>query len=95
MPAKFFNGPDALHAEQFNIKNARTGQAVSQQRLGFLCVGAMDDAILPRAQTRANRFGEIRMSGQNQKRFHRVAVPKRQTGSLLALQPPDYAPHRA
>ena len=44
---------------------------MGQQRLGFLYVGAMDDAILLRVQTRANRFGEIRMSGQNQKRFHR------------------------
>ena len=75
VPAKFFNGPNALHAEQFKIENARAGQAMRQQRLGFLCVGAMDNAILLRAQTRANRFGEIRMGGQNQKRFHRVAVP--------------------
>ena len=75
MPAKFFNGPNALNAEQFKIENARAGQAMCQQRLGFLRVGAMDDAILLRAQTRANRFGEIRMSGQNQKRFHLVAVP--------------------
>src|SRR5208282_389334 len=75
VPAKFFNCPNALNAEQFEIQNARAGQAMCQQRLGFLRVGAMDDAILLRAQTRANRFGEIRMSGQNQKRFHLVAVP--------------------
>ena len=75
VPAKFFNDPNTLHADQLEIEDAGAGQAMHQQRLGFLDVGAMDDAILLRVQTRANRFGEIRMSGQNQKGFHRAAVP--------------------
>ena len=68
--AETFDDPDAFDAHQVNVQNARRGEAVREQRFGFLDAQAMDDAVLLRIQTGADRFREIRMRGQNQNGFH-------------------------
>ncbi len=67
--AEAVNGPDDFHVHQIRVQNARRDQAMREQRLGFVHGQAVDDAILRGIQTRANRFGEIRMIGQNQEWF--------------------------
>ncbi len=68
--AQPFDGPDAFGAHEVNVQNARGGETVREQRFGLLHAKAVDDAVLLRIQTGANRFREIRMSGQNQNGFH-------------------------
>ena len=71
--AKAFDDPDAFDAHQIHVENAGGGQSMREQRLGFIHTEAMNDPVLLRIQTRANRFGEIWMRRQNQNGFHRTS----------------------
>ena len=70
--AEPFDDPDAIGAHQVNVENARGGETVREQRFSLLNLQAVDDTILLRIQSGANRFREIRMSGRNQNGFHRL-----------------------
>ena len=74
--AEAVNGPDDFNVHQIGVQNARRDQSVREQRFGLVHAQAMDDAILRGIQTRANRFGEIGMIGQNQNGFHRASKEK-------------------
>ena len=75
-PAQAFDDPDAFHAHQIGVQDARADQAMNEQRFAFVHIQAVNDPILLGIQSRADRFGKIRMRGQNQNGFHYVAGVK-------------------
>ena len=64
--AQLLQEPNLPDAGQFNVNDAGLGQAVLQQRLRLLQVGASDDAVLLGIDSRPDRFRETRMFGQHQ-----------------------------
>jgi hypothetical protein len=65
-----FQGPDFLNGGLLDVDDAGVGEAVGEQRFGFFESGAVDDTILLRLQSCAQRLGQFRMLGEDQQRFH-------------------------
>jgi hypothetical protein len=70
--AETFDGPDNFDIHQINVKNARVYQSMYQQRLGLIHTETVNNTVLFRIQTRANRLREIRVIRQYQNSFHRA-----------------------
>ena len=72
---QLFDGPDALHVRQFHIDNAGIEHSVTQQRLSFLGVQAMNDPILLRIENPGDGLRHFGMLGYHQECLHPGKTP--------------------
>jgi hypothetical protein len=84
---QLFQHPHALHAGKVGVHHAHLGQAMHQQRLGFLRLNAVHHAIRLCVDRLAKRLRKSRVRTQHQNCFHRAPpLSAKQTGCPLRQQ---------
>ena len=73
-PAQPFYNPHVLHAVELDIKDDALDEPVRQHGFGFRFAGPMNDPVLGRIQTRANRVGDFGVWRENENGLHRAVT---------------------
>ena len=91
--AQLLQEPNPLDAGQFDVHDAGIGQAMRQQRLRLIQIGASDDAVMLGIQSRPERFGQVGWSASTSSVFMAETPGRRWKLRRLGCEHDKSTPH--